>query len=73
MLIDGEEADFGEDATDESRSLSIGFAAGSSMIEIIGTCVIPEFGPVAVVVLAAAIVAIVAVGARSRLSMAPRL
>lgn len=72
VLVDGEERDFEESITDTVRSLSIGFEAGASQIEVIGTCVIPEFGAVAVVILAVAVVAIVAMTARSRLSILPR-
>lgn len=71
VLVDLEERSFGESATDSLRSLSIDFEAGASQIEVIGTCVIPEFGTVAVMILAVAVVAIVAMTARSRLSILP--
>lgn len=71
VLVDLEERSFEESATDALRSLSIDFEAGASQIEVIGTCVIPEFGTIAVLVLAVAVVAIVAVTARSRLSILP--
>ena len=72
VLVDGEERDFEESSTDALRSLSIGFEAGAEQIEVIGTCVIPEFGTIAVVILAVAVVAIVAMTARSRLSIPSR-
>lgn len=72
VLVDGEERDFAESSTDALRSLSIGFEAGAEQIEVIGTCVIPEFGTIAVVILAVAVVAIVAMTARSRLSIPSR-
>ena len=72
VLLDREETEFNESTNSESRTLTIEFFASSEEIEIVGTCAVPEFGAVAVVVLAAAIVAIVAVTARSRLSLAPR-
>lgn len=72
VLVDGEERDFAESIADASRSLSITFEAGASQIEIIGTCVIPEFGTIAVMILAVAVVAIVAMTARSRLSIMSR-
>lgn len=72
VLVDGEERDFEESATDALRSLSITFEAGASQIEVIGTCVIPEFGTIAVMILAVAVVAIVAMTARSRLSILSR-
>lgn len=72
VLVDGEERDFEESRTDALRSLSITFEAGTSQIEVIGTCVIPEFGTIAVMILAVAVVAIVAMTARSRLSILSR-
>ena len=72
VLVDLEERSFEESSTDVLRSLSIPFEAGASQIEIIGTCVIPEFGTIAVMILAVAVVAIVAMTARSRLSILPR-
>ena len=42
-------------------------------MEIIGTQIIPEFGAVAMIVLAVAIVSIIAVSAKSRLSFMPRI
>lgn len=72
VLVDGEERDFEESRTDALRSLSITFEGGTSRIEVIGTCVIPEFGTIAVMILAVAVVAIVAMTARSRLSILSR-
>lgn len=71
VLVDLEEVPFRESTTDTLRSLSIDFEAGASQIEVIGTCVIPEFGTIAVLILAVAVVAIVAITARSRLSILP--
>jgi predicted secreted protein with PEFG-CTERM motif len=39
---------------------------------VIGTFVIPEFGTIAVMILAVAIISIIAVSAKSRLSIMPR-
>lgn len=72
VILDRTEAEFREAVSSDSRTLTIEFFADSEEIEIIGTCAVPEFGAVAVVVLAAAVIAIVAVTARSRLSLAPR-
>ncbi|NDB33078.1 MAG: PEFG-CTERM sorting domain-containing protein [Nitrososphaeria archaeon] len=72
VLVDGEEVEFEEgDATDADRTITIPFENGASQIEIIGTWVIPEFGTIAVIVLAVAIVSIVAIS-RSRLSILPK-
>lgn len=75
VLIDGEEVQFEEVATTaDSRTLMVPFPTGIGTIEIIGTYVaVPEFGTIAALILAVAIVSIVAVSARSRLSLAPRV
>ena len=72
VLIDGEEWDFDETKTDLDRTLTIGFLAGTEEIEIIGTFVIPEFGTIAALILAVAIISIIAVSAKSKLSIMPR-
>ena len=72
VLIDGEEVDFDESITSNDRTLTIEFPAGAEMIEIIGTFVVPEFGTIAAMILAVAIISIIAVSARSRLSIMPR-
>ena len=46
--------------------------AGTEQIEIIGTFVIPEFGTIAAMILAVAIISIIAISAKSRLSIVPR-
>jgi predicted secreted protein with PEFG-CTERM motif len=71
VLVDGAEVDFEETTTSEDRTLTIPFEDGNTQIEIIGTFVIPEFGTIAVIVLAVAIVSIVAIS-RSRLSILPK-
>jgi predicted secreted protein with PEFG-CTERM motif len=48
------------------------FPAGTEQIEVIGTYVIPEFGAIAAMILAVAIISIIAVSARSKLSIMPR-
>ena len=72
VLVDGEEVDFEETTTSTDRTLTIQFPAGSEEIEIIGTFVVPEFGTIAVMILAVAIISIIAVTAKSRLSIMPR-
>tara|TARA_Y100000996_G_scaffold340557_1_gene277707 strand:+ start:553 stop:1365 length:813 start_codon:yes stop_codon:yes gene_type:complete len=54
-----------------NRILSIDFENGTSQIEIIGTQVIPEFGTIAMIVLAVAIISIITVSAKSRLRFIP--
>jgi len=72
VLVDGEEVDFEEITTSTDRTLTIGFFAGSEQIEIIGTFVIPEFGTIAAMILAVAIISIIAISAKSRLSIQSR-
>ena len=72
VLVDGEEVDFEEITTSIDRTLTIEFNAGTEQIEIIGTFVIPEFGTIAAMILAVAIISIVAISAKSRLNMLSR-
>jgi len=72
VLVDDEEVDFEEITTDTDRTLIIEFLAGSEQIEIIGTFVIPEFGTIAAMILAVAIISIVAISAKSKLSILSR-
>ena len=58
---------------DEYRGISIPIKKGDEKIEIVGTHVVPEFGTIAMIVLAVAIVSIIAVSAKSRLSIMPRI
>ena len=61
------------DTGDQFRSINIPVKNGDTKIEIIGTHVVPEFGTIAMIVLAVAIVSIIAVSAKSRLSIMPRI
>ena len=70
VLVDGEESD---DATQNGDKVTIPLEAGVESIEIIGTHVVPEFGTIAAIVLAVAIIAIIGVTAKSRLSIMPKL
>ena len=72
VLVDGEEVYFEEITTLTDRTLTIEFLAGSEQIEIIGTFVIPEFGTIAAMILAVAIISIIAISAKSRLSIPSR-
>ena len=72
VLVDGEEVDFDEITSSTDRILIIAFPAGTETIEIIGTFVIPEFGTIAAMILAVAIISIIAISAKSRLSIIPR-
>ena len=69
VLVDGEEVYFEEITTSTDRTLTIEFLAGAEQIEIIGTFVIPEFGTITAMILAVAIISIIAISAKSRLSI----
>jgi predicted secreted protein with PEFG-CTERM motif len=58
----------------DTRTLLIGFPAGSGSIDVIGTSAIPEFSTIAVVVLAVAIIGIIIATARDgRFNIGPRM
>ncbi len=73
VLVNGEEDDiYSESKTDETRSVTIQFESGVDEIEIIGTQIVPEFGAIAALVLAVAIISIIAVSAKTRLRLMPK-
>jgi len=72
VLIDGEEVEFDEKTTATDRTLTIAFPDGAEEIEIIGSFVVPEFGTIAALILAIAIISIIAVSAKTRLSILPK-
>ena len=67
VLVDGYEAEYTEVATDLDRTITIPFVAEAGSIEIIGTYVIPEFGTIAMMILAVAIISMVVVTKKARL------
>ncbi len=73
VLVDGEEKDnFVDTPSANTRTLTIPFWTGAEQIEIIGTQVVPEFGPIAALVLAIAIISIIAVSAKTGLRFMPK-
>jgi predicted secreted protein with PEFG-CTERM motif len=73
VLIDGEQVEqFTDSPTADRRDVTIPFQAGSEKIEIIGTQIVPEFGPIAALVLAIAIISIIAVSAKTGLRFMPK-
>ena len=74
VLVDGEEANETgvNSAVIDGNTVVVNFQEGTEQIEIIGTFVIPEFGTIAAMILAVAIISIVAISAKSRLSIVPR-
>ena len=69
VLVDGEQWD---DVEIDGNKVTVMFLAGAEKIEIIGTFVIPEFGTIAAMILAVAIISIIVVSAKSRLSIIPK-
>lgn len=67
IFIDGLEVPYQETANPNSRLLTIPFQEGDSDIEIIGTQVVPEFGPIAMIVLVVAISSVLVVSAKKNL------
>ena len=72
VLNDGAEAQFTETTTTADRTLTIPFTDGTEQIEIIGTWIVPEFGTIAALVLAIAIISIIAVSAKTGLRFMPK-
>ena len=69
VLVDNEEVDFEQ----MGRTLHIEYGAGAERIEIVGSHVVPEFGTIAMIILAVAIVSIIAITAKTKISLIPRL
>jgi len=61
-----------EDFTQVGNTLTIPCLAGTERIEIHGSWAIPEFGVIAAMILAVAIVSIIVVTAKTKLSLVPR-
>ena len=73
ILIDGAEVKPQSESADNTfRNITIQFLKGDQDIEIIGTQIVPEFGPIAALVLAIAIVSIIAVSAKTGLRLMPK-
>jgi predicted secreted protein with PEFG-CTERM motif len=78
QTAEGEDADFAafidnaeyeqpgeiDEPTNDTRTVLIGFPAGTGSVDVIGTSVIPEFSTIAIVVLAVAIIGIIMVTAK---------
>jgi len=69
VLIDNEEVGFEQSGT----SLTIPYEAGNEKIEIVGSYAVPEFGTIAMIILAVAIVSIIAITAKTRMTLIPKL
>ena len=69
VLVNNEEVWFNQDG----NVLTIPFEAGTEKIEIVGSAVVPEFGTIAMIILAVAIVSIIAITAKTRTTLIPKL
>ena len=69
VLVDNEQSD---DAMQNGNKMTIPFDYGTQEIVIIGSHVVPEFGTIAAMILAVAIVSIIVVSAKTRLSIMPK-
>jgi predicted secreted protein with PEFG-CTERM motif len=69
VLIDNEEVEFEQ----SGNSLTIPYEAGNERIEIVGSYAVPEFGTIAMIILAVAIVSIIAITAKTRMTLIPKL
>ena len=69
VIVDNQEM---QDFTQVGNTLTIPCVAGTEKIEIHGSWAIPEFGVIAAMILAIAIVSIIVVTAKTKLSIVPR-
>jgi len=69
VLINNEEVEFEQ----MGRTLHIEYDAGTEKIEIVGSHVVPEFGTIAMIVLAVAIVSIIVLTTKTRTTLIPKL
>ena len=73
VLVDGEETVFYDEQTSDSWTLRIPFYNGSEEIEIIGTFVIPEFGTIVIMIFVVGIISMIAISAKTKLNLVPKL
>ena len=55
------------------NTIHVEYDAGTDKIEIVGSHVVPEFGTIAMIILAVAIVSIIAITAKTKISLIPKL
>jgi predicted secreted protein with PEFG-CTERM motif len=68
----GQNVQFTEVKNINTRTLGIPFHKGDTTIDVVGTVSVPEFGPIAALVLAIAIISIIAVSAKTGLRFMPK-
>jgi len=69
VIVNGEEVEFMQ----MGNTLHVDYEAGTEKIEIVGSHVVPEFGTIAMIVLAVAIISIIAITAKTKTSLIPKL
>ena len=69
VLINSEEVEFEQ----MGNTLHIDYVAGTEKIEIVGSHVVPEFGTIAMIVLAVAIISIIVITAKTKIALIPKL
>ncbi len=69
VLIDNEEVEFEQNG----NNLTIPYEAGNEKVEIVGSYAVPEFGTITMIILAVAIVSIIAITAKTRTTLIPKL
>ena len=69
VLVEGQEVEFMQ----MGNTLHVDYEAGTEKIEIVGSHVVPEFGTIAMIVLAVAIISIIAITAKTRTTLIPKL
>jgi len=67
VLVDGTETKFDETKDDEFRTINTSFPQGTKEIWVVGTQVIPEFGPLTSAVLAIAVIPLIIFSMKKRL------
>jgi len=69
VFVNGEEI---QDFVQDGNTLTIPCKSGDEKIEIVGSWAVPEFGTIAAMILVVAIIAIIAVSAKTKLSLVPK-
>jgi len=69
VLINSEEVEFEQ----MGNTIHVEYDAGTEKIEIVGSHVVPEFGTIAMIVLAVAIVSIIVITAKTKTALIPKL
>ena len=69
VLVEGQEVEFMQ----MGNTLHVDYEAGTERIEIVGSHVVPEFGTIAMIVLAVAIISIIVITTKTRTTLIPKL